>query len=66
MHARKISSNGTLAKVIARLKQGPATTLDIIRDCGVCAVNSIMAEIRANGIAVNCRCLGKGRFEYSL
>jgi len=66
IHARKISKAGTLARVIARLQRSPATTLEIIRDCGVCAVNSIIAEIRANGIAVNCSQIGRGKFLYSL
>ncbi|WP_235823534.1 hypothetical protein [Azohydromonas sediminis] len=42
------------------------STLDIIVGAGVCAVNSCVAELRENGIAIECRRVGKDRFEYRL
>lgn len=61
MHAAKIADSPRLQKVLAFLRRhGPATTLEIVTGCQVCAVNSIIAEIRANGYTVNCQAV-KGR-----
>lgn len=32
----------------------PHTTLEIVQGANVCAVNSIVAELRANGRTINC------------
>lgn len=44
----------------------PKTTRQIIREAGVCAVNSIVAELRANGIVITCRNIRRGIFRYTL
>ena len=41
------------------------STLDVIQRARVCAVNSIIAELRANGIAIACR-RDRGVFYYRL
>lgn len=55
MHAAKVEDSPRLQKVLNFLRRnGPATTLRIIEQCRVCAVNSIIAELRANGYTINC------------
>jgi len=58
MHAGKIESSARLKRVLELLRgrgrQG-ATTHEIIQIAHVCAVNSIAAEIRANGFDVVCK-----------
>ncbi len=41
-------------------------TLDILIGAGVCAVNSCVSELRANGLTIECRRVGRERFEYRL
>lgn len=41
-------------------------TREIISTCDVCAVNTIIAELRDNGLRIDTRCTGKGRYEYRL
>ena len=65
MHSATLSSE-RLQKVYNLLLTGPKTTMEIVQQAGVCAVNSIAAELRANGIPVQCTMLGKGRFQYRL
>lgn len=62
MHAATLDTSERLARVLALLKRRGgrgATTREIIAEAKVCAVNSIVAEIRANGVAVECRYEGK-------
>ncbi len=66
MHSAKLKTSKRLQRTLAVLKQGKATTRQIIRKAHVCAVNSIITELRANGMKINCRCLGRGIFEYEL
>lgn len=55
MHAAKIDDSPRLQKVLKHLRRvGSATTMEISRACNVCAVNSIIAELRANGFTVDC------------
>lgn len=42
------------------------TTRDIIVGANICAVNTAVDELRCNGVAVDCRCAGRGRYEYRL
>lgn len=59
MHAARIEHSDRLRRVYALLRDGrPRTTLDIVREAGVCAVNSIVAELRANGVDVVCQRAG--------
>lgn len=67
MHAAKIDNSPRLQRVADLLADGEwHSTLDIIIGAGVCAVNSCVAELRANGYPIACRRVGKERFEYRL
>lgn len=68
MHAAAIDKSYRLRRVLAFLKLGPGTTYQISRSCEVCAVNSIIAELRANGYVINCTAVkGKrGVYQYTL
>ncbi|MCB1908113.1 MAG: hypothetical protein KDH15_12125 [Rhodocyclaceae bacterium] len=50
-------------KVLADCREH--TTMEIIQCARVCAVNSIIAELRANGIAICCR-RDRGVYYYRL
>jgi hypothetical protein len=56
MHAARIEKSERLGRVLDLLSQGGEfSTLDIIRQANVCAVNSIVAELRQNGFAIDCQ-----------
>jgi hypothetical protein len=56
MHAANIEKSERLVRVLDLLSQsGEFSTLDIIRQANVCAVNSIVAELRQNGFEINCQ-----------
>jgi hypothetical protein len=62
MHAAKISRSNRLLRVLnllqARGSRG-ATTRDIIDAAHVCAVNSVVAELRANGFVIECHLVSR-------
>lgn len=68
MHHATLVNSRRLQRVYELLCNGPKTTREIIREAGVCAVNSIASELRANGIEIDCRCVSgrRGVYEYSL
>jgi hypothetical protein len=41
-------------------------TRQLVQTAEVMAVNSAVAELRENGVSVECRCVGRGRYEYRL
>jgi hypothetical protein len=56
MNAASIESSDRLNRVFNLLSHGGEfTTLDIIKSANVCAVNSIIAELRQNGFDINCQ-----------
>lgn len=56
LHAAKMESSARLQRVHSLLSDGREhTTLQIALDAKVCAVNSIVAELRANGCKISCR-----------
>ena len=56
MNAASIEKSARLGRVLDLLSQGGEfTTLDIIRHAEVCAVNSIVAELRCNGFDITCQ-----------
>lgn len=57
MNAASLSKSVRLQRFIECLRTGPKTTREIIEATGLCAVNSVAAECRANGISVGCRYL---------
>ena len=66
MHSAKIDSSIRLQRVLKVLKDGlKHTTRDIIRKANVCAVNSVIAELRDNGYKIDCERVGQ-RWYYQL
>jgi len=56
MNAANIESSDRLNRVLDLLSQGEEfTTLDIIKQANVCAVNSIISELRQNGFDIDCQ-----------
>ena len=56
MNAATLENSDRLRRVLAVLADGnERTTLDIIAYARVCAVNSCIAELRANGLDISCR-----------
>ena len=56
MHAARLSHSDRLTRVHRLLADGrERSTLEIMRGAGVCAVNSCIAELRANGARITCR-----------
>lgn len=66
MHAASITSSERLQRVLAVLEDGEEhTTYEILHQAQVCAVNSIVAELRTNGYHIDCR-RRADRFYYQL
>ncbi|NBX50683.1 hypothetical protein EBT25_12280 [bacterium] len=56
MNYANIEKSDRLARVAELLSQGGEfTTLDIIKQAHVCAVNSIISELRQNGYGISCQ-----------
>ncbi len=56
MNAARLSNSDRLRRVARLLKSGKTfSTLQIVRLARVCAVNSIVAELRANGMSISCQ-----------
>ena len=56
MHAARLDRSPRLQRVHAVLRAGAErSTLEIVRAARVCAVNSCIAELRANGAVITCR-----------
>lgn len=56
MHAARLDSSARLQRVHELLADGGEhSTLDIVRGAGVCAVNSIVSELRHAGAEIECR-----------
>lgn len=66
MHNAKLEKSARLQRVLGLLRNGPKTTMEIQRRANVCAVGTIISEIRANSIPVKCECIRKGVYQYSL
>lgn len=67
MHHARIEKSPRLQRVAALLADGRwYSTLDIMIGAGVCAVNSCVSELRANGYTIACRRVGRERFEYRM
>ena len=55
MKSARLSSSERLQRVAEVLSDGrPHSTLCIIQAANVCAVNSCIAELRANGLEIEC------------
>ena len=56
MHAARLAHSDRLIRVHELMADGvERTTLEIIAGARVCAVNSCIAELRANGAEIACR-----------
>jgi hypothetical protein len=56
MNAANLDNSDRLQRVLRLLlKGGEFTTLDIVMQAQVCAVNSVVAELRQHGYAINCQ-----------
>lgn len=67
IHYAKIDNSPRLKRVHAVLCDGKwHSTRDIMRAADVCAVNSIITELRANEYDIVSRCVGQGRYEYQM
>ena len=65
IHAAKIDQSQRLQRVLWLLNDGHwHGTREIMRCADVCAVNTVIAELRHNGIDIETRCVGRGRYEY--
>ncbi len=69
IHYARLSESKRLQRVLKYLSDGkPHTTFEIIMGTGQCAINSIIAELRMNGMSISCRQV-KGRrgvYEYQM
>ncbi len=55
MRAARLARSARLRRVHALLLDWqPHSTLEIINQAQVCAVNSVIAELRQNGMQINC------------
>jgi hypothetical protein len=66
-HAAQLQSSERLQKVLDVLQDRQwHGTFKIMMETSLCAVGSAISELRANGLEIECRCAGKGRYEYRL
>lgn len=71
MHHATLKSSPRLQRALRALQaaNGEISTMELIKEAGICAVNSVIAELRANGAEINCRQEvkdGQRRFYYTL
>lgn len=67
IHAAKLDNSDRLQRVLKLLSDGKEyTTRQIVRIADVCAVNTIISELRDNNIKIKCRCITKGIYGYKL
>lgn len=65
MKFAKLKSSKRLQRVLAVLADGQEhSTRDIVHAADVCAVNSIIAELRANGVSIACKRKSRNIFIY--
>ena len=66
-HSATLESSPRLQKVYDLLKDGkPHTTMEIIKECNVCAVSTIIHELRENGKIIICLPRKRGVYEYQM
>lgn len=62
MHHASLTSD-RLRNTLAALADGAEhSTLDLMRQAGICAVSAVVSELRANGCRIDCR--REGRIYY--
>jgi hypothetical protein len=58
-HFAPLENNPRLEKILARLKRGSATTVELTNDTGTTRASSDVSELRANGHVITCTYLKK-------
>ncbi len=71
MHHARLHTSPRLRRTLKVLQeaQGEMTTYELSRAADICAVNSVIAELRENGAEITCRQAvkdGQRRFYYRL
>ena len=71
MHYARLHTSPRLRRALMVLQQaqGEMTTYELSRAADICAVNSVIAELRENGAEITCRQAvkdGQRRFYYRL
>jgi len=67
IHYARIEESERLQRAHKVLSDGQwHSTREIMQAADVCAVNTVVAELRANGAPILTRCAGRGRYEYRL
>lgn len=71
MRYGRLATSARLMRALRALQRadGALSTLELARRARVCAVNSVVAELRANGAEITCRIdtsSGKKRWMYTL
>lgn len=71
MHHARLSKSPRLQRAlrVMRAANGEISTYELSRRAEICAVNSVIAELRANGAEIDCRqdvSNGERRFFYTL
>jgi hypothetical protein len=67
IHYAKIEQSDRLKRVFMLLADEQwHGTRAIMRLADVCAVNTVIAELRGNGFCIDTRCVGRGRYEYRM
>jgi hypothetical protein len=61
MNHASLNKSPRLQRVYNALITGPKTTKELIEITGSCAINSIAAELRAQGVPVACQCISKSK-----
>lgn len=71
MHAARLATSPRLRRALRALQaaRGEISTYQLSRQARLCAVNSVIAELRENGCTIACRqqvVAGERRFFYTL
>ena len=65
--AAKLSNSPRLQRLQKLLSDGREySTLDIIHEANICAVNSAVAELRENGFSIECRKMSRNQYLYRM
>ena len=67
IHFAKLDTSPRLQRLLMHLSDGAEhSTLDIVKNTHLCAINSAITELRRNNIPVTCRRVDKGLYTYQL
>ena len=67
IHAATLEGSERLQRVAYLLSDyREYTTRQIVKQADVCAVNTIVQELRENGLKIACRCITRGVYGYTM